>query len=79
MTAVTLAYWRDAFARKLRAAAKAHPPKIEVSPEDLADTLLAVIEGSYVLCKAKGDPDLLARQLGHYRSHLALLFGLEAG
>lgn len=79
MTAVTLAYWRDAFARKLREAAAAHPPKAEILPEDLADTLLAVIEGSYVLSKAKGAPDLLARQLGHYRSHLALLFGLEAG
>lgn len=76
-TAVTLAYWRDAFARKLRAAAEAHPPKAEILPEDLADMLLAVIEGSYVLCKAKGAPELLARQLGHYRSHLALLFGLE--
>jgi len=78
-TAVTLAYWRDAFARKLRQAAEAHPPRAEILPEDLADTLLAVIEGSYVLCKAKGAPDLLARQLGHYRSHLALLFGREAG
>ena len=78
-TAATLAYWRDAFAGKLRAAAAAHPPRAAISPEDLADTLLAVIEGSYVLSKAKGAPEILARQLGHYRSHLALLFGLEAG
>ncbi|NIV21717.1 MAG: TetR/AcrR family transcriptional regulator, partial [Gammaproteobacteria bacterium] len=48
MTAVTLTYWRDAFARKLRAAAEAHPPEAEVAPEELADGLLAVIEGSYV-------------------------------
>ena len=75
-TAVTLAYWRDAFAGKLRAAVAAHPPKAEVLPEDLADMLLAVIEGSFVLCKAKQAPDILARQLGNYRSHLALLFGL---
>lgn len=75
-TAVTLAYWRDAFASKLRAAAEAHPPKAEILPEDLADSLLAVIEGSYVLCKAKGDPSIMTRQLGAYRSHLALLFGL---
>jgi len=79
MTAVTLAYWRDAFARKLRDAAEAYPPKAEISAEDLADMLLAVIEGSYVLCKAKGAPDILVRQLGQYRRHLALLFGLDAG
>ncbi len=79
ITAETLAYWRDAFAGKLRAAAAAHPPTAAVSPEELADTLLAVIEGSYVLSKAKGAPEILARQLGHYRSHLALLFGFEPG
>ena len=78
-TAETLAYWRDAFARKLRAAAEAHPPKAEILPDDLADALLAVIEGSYVLSKAKGKPEILARQLGLYRRHLALLFGVEPG
>ena len=43
--------------------------------EELADGLLAVIEGSYVLAKAKGAPEILARQLGLYRDHLARLFG----
>ena len=78
-TAAALTYWRDAFARKLRAAAEAHPPKAAISPEDLADSMLAVIEGSFVLCKAKSDPDIMIRQLAHYRDHLALLFGLEPG
>jgi TetR/AcrR family transcriptional regulator, transcriptional repressor for nem operon len=77
-TARTLAYWRDAVARKLRQAAEDHPLKADVSPADLADTLLAVIEGSYVLSKAKSDPDVLRRQLRHYRSHLALIFGMDA-
>jgi len=79
MTARTLAYWRDAVARKLRQAAAAHPPKAEISPEDLADTLLAVIEGSYVLSKAKSEPAVMLRQLRHYRSHLALLYGMDPG
>jgi TetR/AcrR family transcriptional regulator, transcriptional repressor for nem operon len=78
-SARTLAYWRDAVARKLSAAAAAHPPQIEIASADLADTLLAVIEGSYVLCKAKNDPSVMIRQLRHYRSQLALLFGMDPG
>lgn len=78
-TARTLAYWRDAVARKLAEAAALHPPQAEVSPGDLADGLLAVIEGGYVLSKAKSDPGVMIRQLRQYRSQLALLFGMDPG
>jgi len=79
ITAETMAHWRDAFAAKLRAAAAARPPAAEISPEELADTLLVVIEGSFVLSKAKAAPEILARQLGAYRRQLARLFGIEPG
>ena len=79
LTARTLAYWRDAVARKLEEAAAVHPPEAEIAPADLADGLLAAIEGGYILSKAKGDPDVVRRQLRQYRCHLALLFGMDPG
>jgi TetR/AcrR family transcriptional repressor of nem operon len=78
-TARALGYWRDALAAKLGAAGAAHPPRVEIAPADLADTLLAVIEGGYVLSKARNDPEVLRRQLRHYRSLLALLHGMDPG
>jgi TetR/AcrR family transcriptional repressor of nem operon len=79
MTARTLSYWRDALARKLAEAGAAHPPQAEVVPADLADALLATIEGGYVLAKARRDPDVIRRQLRQFRSHLALLYGMDPG
>lgn len=78
-TARTLTYWRDAIARKLAEAGEAHPPQTEVVPEDLADALLAAIEGGYVLAKARRDPDVIRRQLRQFRGHLALLYGMDPG
>ncbi len=78
-TARTLAYWRDAMARKLAEAAAVHPPQAEVVPDDLADALLAVLEGGYILSKARSDPEIVRRQLRQFRSHLALLFGMDPG
>ena len=66
--------WRTIIGGKLREAMDRHPAALAVEAPDLADALLAVIEGSFVLSKSMHDPQLVVRQLRHYRNYLELLF-----
>lgn len=75
IAAGALLYWRVQLALKLREVMTLYAPKVETDPEELAGTLLAMIEGGYVLAKALADPTLVAQQLGAYRRTLELLFG----
>lgn len=70
----SLAEWRTVVGGKLREAMDRHPPAMAVEAPDLADALLAVIEGAFVLSKSLHDPQLVVRQLRHYRNYLELLF-----
>lgn len=66
--------WRERVAGMVRAAAAAHPPRVPVDPETVADGLLAAVEGGFVLGRALDDPGLVARQLGLYRRSLEAIF-----
>ena len=46
----------------------------EIDPDALADQLLTVVEGAFVLSRALDDPGVVNRQLRQYRDHLELLF-----
>jgi len=67
--------WRKRLAPKLREAIKLHPPKKDVDPDELADGLTVVFEGSMILSKLVKDPKAIAAHLRHYRRYLELLFG----
>ena len=71
--------WRERVGAKLREAARRHPPREEVEPEELADMLTAIFEGSFILSKTLDEPGAVARQLAHYRRYLRLLFDAGAG
>lgn len=69
-------YWRRRLGAKLREAVKLHPPRQAVDPEELADGLTVVFEGSMIVSKLLKDPRAIGVHLRHYRRYLELVFGL---
>lgn len=68
--------WRHALQPKVEAAIAQHPPPVAVDAASLADAVTVVLEGAFVMSKAMLEPELVARQLRHFRNYLELLFGL---
>jgi TetR/AcrR family transcriptional regulator, transcriptional repressor for nem operon len=66
--------WRDLLRPKFEAAIRNCEPQRLVTPDELADQLLATIEGAMILGRSHRDPTLLPRQLRQYRNYLELLF-----
>ena len=66
--------WRARTREKLDEVAARYPPRVPVDLDALADQGLAVYEGTFVLSRALGEPELLRGQLRHFRTYLELLF-----
>ena len=66
--------WRAVVKDLLEKAAAAHPPKVPVDIEALADLFYAITEGSFIMTKTLGDKTLLARHARHLKTYLELLF-----
>jgi TetR/AcrR family transcriptional repressor of nem operon len=66
--------WRARTREQLDAVAARYPPRVPVDLDALADQGLAVYEGSFVLSRALGEPELLRGQLRHFRTYLELVF-----
>ncbi len=67
--------WRRRVLAKLEEVAEEHPPRMSVDLESLADMLLVIFEGAYILSQSLREPKEVARQLSHYHTYLKLLFG----
>lgn len=68
-------HWQDVITPKFEAAIGAHPPRIEVSAEELSMFGLSAFEGGLVLLRTFKRDDVLAAQLRHYRNYIELVFG----
>jgi len=66
--------WRDQFLTRIEAIAAIYPPKVDVDLRDLADMLLAVVDGGIVIAKAVRQPRLLAGQVLAYRVFVRAVF-----
>lgn len=66
--------WRERLADKFREVLEERTPSADVEPEDLADMLTVIFEGSFVLSKTLSEPQAIARQLAEYRNYVRLLF-----
>jgi TetR/AcrR family transcriptional repressor of nem operon len=72
--AATILHYRTRLLEKLEAAARAHPPAVDVDLPSLADQLFSTFEGGFILARALDDPGHLRAQLAHQRHYLELLF-----
>ncbi|MGB0748970.1 MAG: TetR/AcrR family transcriptional regulator [Magnetospiraceae bacterium] len=66
--------YRETIGAKFAAAMKAVPPRIPVSPEDMADAFLSCFEGGFVMSMVLGEPRQATLQLTHYRNYIEVLF-----
>jgi TetR/AcrR family transcriptional regulator, transcriptional repressor for nem operon len=77
LIATSIRHWRTRLLDKLEAAARAHPPAVEVDLPSLADQVFTTFEGGFILARAMHDPTHLRAQLAHLRHYLELLFHLS--
>jgi TetR/AcrR family transcriptional repressor of nem operon len=75
--ATSILHWRTRLLGKLEAAARVHPPAIEVDLPSLADQVFTTFEGGFILARAMDEPRHLRSQLAHLRHYLELLFQLS--
>ena len=64
----------DALARDLEAARQRYAPEATWSAASVADFIQAVLQGSFVLAKARQGPEVARDNLAHLRRYLQLLF-----
>jgi len=67
--------WAKGFAGELARAKAKHAPRVSFDPRELAEHLIAVMEGSMILGKAKRDMTVVAQNLRHYKAYVKSLFG----
>ena len=70
----TLRTWTAMYIRKFQEVLESHPPARPVSAKELAEMIVAVIEGGLILERAHGNPGMAARQSAQFRAYLELLF-----
>jgi len=66
--------WAAAFRKDLEAAKRLHAPRAAFAPEELADYMIALIEGSLLLSKARRDKTVVEKNLNSFQSYLKTLF-----
>jgi TetR/AcrR family transcriptional repressor of nem operon len=70
--------WRALLKEKFDTIVKLHPPQAPVDTTSLADAFTVVLEGAFIAGKAMSEPDVIAKQLHHFKNYVALLFGNAA-
>lgn len=66
--------WTAIYERKFAAALARYKPVRPVKAADLAEMIVSLIEGGFVLARAHKDPIAVSRQSKHFRDYLELLF-----
>ncbi len=70
----SLGHWQDYYRKKFEAVFAVRKPKLEVTPDELAETIVAILEGAFILARAYEQPELINRQSRLFRGYLELLF-----
>jgi TetR/AcrR family transcriptional repressor of nem operon len=71
--------WRALLKEKFDTVAMLHPPQTDIDTASLADAFTVVLEGAFVAGKALDEPDVIVKQLRHFKNYVALLFSGAPG
>lgn len=71
----TLRKWSSMYVRKFQEVLDRYKPALPVTARQLAEMIVAIVEGGLVLQRAYGDLRMTARQSEQFRNYLKLLFG----
>jgi TetR/AcrR family transcriptional repressor of nem operon len=66
--------WTELYEARFEKILTRYKPKIEVSAAELAEMIIAIIEGGLILSRSYDDPHFVARQSRQFRNYLGLLF-----
>jgi TetR/AcrR family transcriptional repressor of nem operon len=66
--------WSALYERKFEAVLARYSPAVPVTARDLAETIMAIIEGGFILSRSFNDPLLVARLSRQFRQYIELLF-----
>ena len=66
--------WGKMYERRIELILQKYPPKIDVSARELAETIICIIEGGFILSKSLQNPKLIVRTSRQFRCYLKLLF-----
>ena len=66
--------WRKMYEQRIELIMNKYPPKIEVSTRELAETIVCIIEGGFILSKSLQDARIIVRSLRQFRHYLQLVF-----
>lgn len=66
--------WQTRVLDKLKKIEQKYPPRRDVDLESLADMLMVIFEGAFVLSQSLNENKVIAHQLSHYHTYLSLLF-----
>lgn len=70
----TLRHWTSIYVRKFQEVLDRYQPALPVTARQLAEMIVAIVEGGLVLQRAYGDARITARQSEQFRNYLSLLF-----
>ncbi len=66
--------WAVHFGEELARAKARYAPQASFHPKELAEHLIAIMEGSLIVSKAHGSRQVIAQNLRHYKRYLQTLF-----
>ena len=70
----SLLRWQGYYEKKIAAVLATRKPAIPVTAQSLAESIVSILDGAFILTRAYGDPGLISRQSRQFRDYLKLLF-----
>lgn len=66
--------WKKVYTARFAAIAKKHQPRQPVLADELAELIMSIIQGSFILAKSSADRHVVIRNVRHFRRYLEMLF-----